>query len=121
MELTTTEALKLDACLHHVAQWLQSSIEPDSKDHNLSESFEKHLKDLFKGRTKFSLSRETIPEHSSREFKLFVERIALPIVWFPVFQIDVNLNLESLISLSVEDTKQPIPIYTIIHFESERN
>jgi hypothetical protein len=111
---------KRRACIKKVALWLQTAIEHESKDHALAPSFEKHLSSIFKG-VKFSFSKSTPDEKSSKEFLLFVKRTNLPLHWFPVFEIHVDTRIKNMVHVVPMDTSQPIPIYTERDFFEEQS
>lgn len=110
---------KRRACIKKVALWLQTAIEHESKNHALAPSFEKHLSNIFRG-IKFSLHRNKLPEHSSKEFLLFVTKTNIPLEWFPVFEIHVDTRIENMIHVVPMDTSNPIPIYTQKDFLEEQ-
>lgn len=119
MILTTTKTSKPEACLKHVAEWLQSEIEPRSKNHNLVDHFYRYLYDLFKEKKQFVFTKKDRFDESSEEFREFFTRCNnVEWGWFPQFTMNVDLERPTIYVLK-KDEVTARPIYSPAHFENE--
>lgn len=122
MVLNALEEEKLNACCERIALWLQSEIVSYSESYDLSKEFKEHLCILFQNSIKFSFFKSKEPQNSSREFRSFIERIGLPMEWFPTFHMNIDLRQEILVDVSKEGTTpNQGPLFTLKDFNVGRN